>query len=72
MPVDRRNFLKSTVAGIAAIPAMRPTVSATTLAMAPSEEDPLGVRDEFPITKTHISPAPRPVGRRRPAFWPAT
>ena len=53
MSVDRRSFLRSTVAGIAAIPAVRPTVSATAATLAPGDEDPLGVRDEFPITKTH-------------------
>ena len=53
MSVDRRSFLRSTVAGIAAMPAVRPTVSATAATLAPGDEDPLGVRDEFPITKTH-------------------
>jgi len=42
--LDRRSFLKTTAAGLAAIPA----ASGTALA---ADEDPLGVRGDFPVTK---------------------
>ena len=43
---DRRSFLKTATASLAIVPASR------TLA-ASIEEDPLGVRADFPVTKTH-------------------
>ena len=43
---DRRSFLKTTAAALAVVPATR--------AMAtPSDDDPLGVRADFPVTRTH-------------------
>ncbi len=42
---DRRTFLKTTAASLAVVPASRALA-------APSDEDPLGVRRDFPITDT--------------------
>ena len=42
---DRRTFLKTTAASLAVVPASRALA-------APSDEDPLGVRSDFPITDT--------------------
>ena len=44
--LDRRTFLKTTAASLAVVPASRALA-------APSDEDPLGVRRDFPITDTH-------------------
>ncbi len=44
--LDRRTFLKTTAASLAAVPASRALA-------APSDEDPLGVRHDFPVTDTH-------------------
>ena len=43
--LDRRTFLKTTAASLAVVPASRALA-------APSDEDPLGVRRDFPITET--------------------
>ena len=43
--LDRRTFLKTTAASLAVVPASRALA-------APSDEDPLGVRRDFPITDT--------------------
>ncbi|HXV64626.1 MAG TPA: aminotransferase class V-fold PLP-dependent enzyme, partial [Vicinamibacteria bacterium] len=58
---DRRTFLKTTAAGLAVVPAARG------LAL-PSDDDPLGVRADFPVTETHtylntasVGPLPKPV-----------
>ncbi len=51
-PLDRRSFLKSTAAGLAAIPA------ASTLALS-ADDDPLGVRSDFLVAenKTYLNTA---------------
>ena len=50
--LDRRSFLKTTAAGLAAIPAARGT------ALTP-DDDPLGVRADFPVTqnRTYLNTA---------------
>ena len=45
--LDRRSFLGTTAAGLASIPAARAMAAAT----APSEEDLLGVRADFPVMR---------------------
>jgi selenocysteine lyase/cysteine desulfurase len=51
-PLDRRSFLKSTAAGLAAIPAAR-------AAAFSADDDPLGVRSDFLVTqnKTYLNTA---------------
>ena len=46
--LDRRSFLKTTAAGLASVTAVR----GQTRPANPANEDPLGVRAEFPITET--------------------
>ena len=61
--IDRRSFLKTTAAaGLAALPTVRAN------AATPSDDDPLGVRAEFPITEkqtyintAYVGPFPRVV-----------
>ena len=50
--LDRRNFLKTTAAGLAAIPAARGTALS-------ADDDPLGVRADFPVTqnRTYLNTA---------------
>jgi selenocysteine lyase/cysteine desulfurase len=43
--LDRRSFLKTTAASLAIMPACR--------TLATTEEDPLSIRADFPVTKTH-------------------
>ncbi len=46
--LDRRSFLKTTAAGLASVTAVRGETRPTN----PANDDPLGVRAEFPITET--------------------
>ena len=50
--LDRRSFLKTTAAGLAAIPAAGGTALS-------ADDDPLGVRADFPVTqnRTYLNTA---------------
>jgi cysteine desulfurase/selenocysteine lyase len=45
--LDRRDFLKTTAVGLAAVPAVRTTT------VLEAHDDPLGVRSDFAVTKNH-------------------
>lgn len=69
--VDRRQFLESAAAGIAAVEATASRLSAAEGADA----DPLGVRDEFPVTReqaylntAYVGPISRPVREAAVAY----
>jgi selenocysteine lyase/cysteine desulfurase len=69
--IDRRSFLKTAVAtGLATLPASRRTHGRT-----PAVDDPLGVRDDFPVTREQtyinislVGPMPTPVHEAAIAF----
>ncbi len=72
--LNRRSFLKTTAAaGLASLPAARGSLA------LPANEDPLGVRKDFPVTlsqtyinSAYVGPMPKVASRRSVPFRPSS
>lgn len=78
MPIDRRQFV-ATAASVVAASTAAPAIARGVAAQAPSADDPLGVRGDFPIlnngrtflNSAYITPSPRQVPAAGAAFLQA-